>query len=241
MSCSVMDKELADYILLKMQSDYDRIADDFSATRSFPWTEMKDLVEEYVQAGDRILDAGCGNGRLVQLMQRKKVFYEGIDGSPRLIEIARKKYGDHFAVKNLTDLSDYPDNSFSLVFCIATFQHIPGEEYRKQVLANFKKVLLAGGLLIMINWNILNQAKFVPYLKKSGKLLSGLDKGDILYPWRSQKSEIINRYYHGFSPEELEDLLGQVDFKLVEQYYTKRGEKASAKDGYNLVTIADRN
>jgi len=101
-------------------------------------------------------------------------------------------------------------------------------------------VLLAEGLLIMINWNILNQSKFVPYLKKSNKLLPGLDKGDILYPWRSQKSEVINRYYHGFSSEELADLLTQVDFKPVDQYYTKRGEKTSAEHGYNLVTIASK-
>jgi len=236
-----MDKELADYILLKMQSDYDQIATDFSATRAFPWAEMKHLVEEYVQAGDRILDAGCGNGRLYQLVKDKKIFYEGIDGSPKLVDIAKQKYGDHFTVKNLVDLAEYPDNSFSLIFCVATFQHIPGAEYRKQVLRSFKRLLLNDSHLIMINWNILNQEKFKPYLKKSARMLPGLDKGDILYPWRSQKPRVVHRYYHGFSPEEMDNLLVEADLRSEKQYYTRQGQEVAPEQGYNLVTIARKN
>ncbi|MFC1721816.1 class I SAM-dependent methyltransferase [Patescibacteria group bacterium] len=235
-----MDIQLADYILRKMQTDYDQIADDFSATRAFPWAEMKNLVEEYVQGGDRILDAGCGNGRLYELVKDRSVSYEGIDGSPQLIAIAKRKYGDHFAVKNLIDLKGYKEGSFSIIFCIATFQHIPGGEYRKQVLQNFHRLLLPDGYLVMINWNIRHQTKFKPYLDKAKRLLGGgLEEGDVLYPWRSQ-AETVYRYYHGFDPEEMEGLLEETGFAVDEQYYTRRGDRVKPAQGYNLVTIAHK-
>jgi SAM-dependent methyltransferase len=236
-----MEKAVADYILQKMETDYDQIADDFSATRAFPWVEMKNLVAEYVQSGERILDAGCGNGRLYELVKDKPVFYEGIDGSSRLVALAEKKYGRHFAQKNLIATDTFSPNSFSLIFCIATFQHIPGADYRQQVLQNFYNWLLPGSYLIMINWNILVQPKFKPYLQKAKKLLGGgLDAGDIMYPWRSQNPEIVYRYYHGFSEKELGDLLTAVGFKMERQYYTRRGEEVSAAAGYNIVTIAHK-
>lgn len=234
-----MEKAVANYILQKMETDYDQIADDFSATRAFPWAEMKNLVAEYVQSGERILDAGCGNGRLYELVKDKPVFYEGIDGSSRLVALAKAKYGCHFSQKNLITRDSFPPNSFSLIFCIATFQHVPGAEYRQQVLQNFYNWLLPGSYFIMINWNILVQPKFQPYLQKAKKLLDGgLDDGDIMYPWRSQKPAVVYRYYHGFSETELNDLLTATGFKVVRQYYTRRGEEVDSQTGYNIVSIA---
>lgn len=235
-----MDKTFANYILQKTQADYDAIAADFSATRAFPWYEMKDLVEQYVKTGERVLDAGCGNGRLYELVKDKKVYYEGIDGSAGLIAHAKKLHGDHFTQKNLVELADYPEGSFSIVFCIATFQHIPGIEYRKQVLQNFYDILVPGGKLIMINWNILGQDKFSEYLSKKTQFSDKLDKGDIFFPWRSNPAKTIWRYYHGFSKDELESLLVSTNFSVTKQYYTKHGQESDFKTGYNLVTVASK-
>ncbi|EKD49368.1 MAG: hypothetical protein ACD_63C00168G0001, partial [uncultured bacterium] len=59
-----MDQDYAKYLLKKTQKDYDFLADEFSASRAFSWSEMENLAEKYVKRGDRVLDAGCGNGRL---------------------------------------------------------------------------------------------------------------------------------------------------------------------------------
>ncbi len=232
-----MEERFAQYLLRKTTEDYDHIASDFSATRAFPWAEMKDLVDDYVHNGERVLDAGCGNGRLYELLKDKHITYEGIDSSEKLIEIAIEKYGDYFKAMNLVDLSGLPRNAFSVIFCIATLQHIPSDSYRLQILKEFNRLLLPDSYLVMINWNIVNQEKFKPYLKDTAKQ-KALDQGDILLPWKARKPEIIYRYYHGFSEEELVDLLLQSDFDCEEQYYTKHGEKVSAQEGYNIVTIA---
>lgn len=202
---------------------------------------MRLLVERYVEIGDRILDAGCGNGRLYELLKNKKVVYQGIDGSDRLVAIATKRYGPYFIRRNLVDLAGLADQSFSLIFCVATFQHLPGEKYRLAVLNNFHRLLLSGGYLLMINWNILHQEKFRPYLQKSRSFFKkgNFDEGDFLYPWKTTFPPIY-RYYHGFSEEELSGLLRRSGFETEEQYYAKHGQRASAETGYNIITVAKK-
>src|SRR5690606_30478727 len=236
-----MDDEFADYLLRKTEADYDQMASDFSTTRAFPWEEMRFLVEQYVETGDRILDAGCGNGRLYELLKKEKVTYQGIDGSRRLVAIANKRYGPYFTRHNLIDLSGLPDQSFSLIFCVATLQHIPGEKYRLAVLNNFHRLLLPKGYLLMINWNILQQDKFKPYLQKSNGLFQKgkFDEGDFLYPCKTTLPPIY-RYYHGFSEEELSGLLRRSGFEPEEQYYAKHGQRASASTGYNIITVGKK-
>ncbi len=229
-------------MLRKTEDDYDKMASDFSTTRAFPWEEMRLLVDQYVETGDRILDAGCGNGRLYELLKEKNVRYQGIDGSKKLVAIANERYGAKFNRHNLIDLSNFPEESFSLIFCIATFQHIPGEKYRLAVLNNFHRLLLPNGCLVMINWNILHQEKFQPYLQKSQGLFrtAKFDAGDFLYPWKAS-IPVIYRYYHGFSAEELTGLLQRSNFSLEEQYYVKQGQRATEATGYNIITVAKKN
>ena len=45
---------------------YNKIAKLFSKTRKFLWYDLEPLVK-YTKNGDKILDLGCGNGRLYQL------------------------------------------------------------------------------------------------------------------------------------------------------------------------------
>jgi 2-polyprenyl-3-methyl-5-hydroxy-6-metoxy-1,4-benzoquinol methylase len=43
-----------------------------------------------------LLDVGCGEGWLAPELAKKKIEYLGIDGSAKLIEIARDRHGPHF-------------------------------------------------------------------------------------------------------------------------------------------------
>ena len=86
-----MDREVALKILDDVRQSYDKIAEDFSRTRYSIWKEFKPLGQ-YAKDGDKILDLGCGNGRLIELFQGKNIEYAGIDNSEKLIEIAHQKY-----------------------------------------------------------------------------------------------------------------------------------------------------
>ena len=85
-----MEREYAKYILNKTKEDYSLIADDFSRTRSFAWDELKLLVQ-HITPGDKVLDLGCGNGRLLQIFEDQDIEYIGIDNSEKLIKIAKIK------------------------------------------------------------------------------------------------------------------------------------------------------
>jgi SAM-dependent methyltransferase len=55
-----------------------------------------------------VLDLGCGEGWLAPEFQSRQISYLGFDGSSKLIEIARKKYGPHFEHHSYDDMIQKP-------------------------------------------------------------------------------------------------------------------------------------
>jgi len=237
----------------KTKRDYDEIAEEFSATRKTMWPELADL-DKYVKAGDKVLDIGCGNGRLFgYLLERVKNFsYVGIDVSEKLIDIAKgftwrlilqedaQPPSVDFKVFNGINIP-YPTNSFDAVFCLATLPHLPCEELRLKFLQNIKKAVKPGGLLIITCWNlwqfkfISNQIKMIANFitdKISGKGRYGW--GDFYIPWRKRDGKIIHRYYHSFTQKELSSLLKKSGWEIKELGYKKRH---NAKN-FNLFAVA---
>ncbi|MFA5994708.1 MAG: methionine biosynthesis protein MetW, partial [Parcubacteria group bacterium] len=86
-----MKKRTVDKIIGQIEAGYDQMAEKFSGTRSFFWPDL-DFIKNYIKEGDRVLDFGCGNGRLLEILQEKKMQYYGVDVSQRLIALAQAKY-----------------------------------------------------------------------------------------------------------------------------------------------------
>lgn len=235
-----MNPKLIEKILKKTREDYNLIADEFDATRPFPWKEMEVLAKKYIREGDEVLDAGCGNGRLFQIVQKEGARYKGIDFSSKLVSKAKERYGDFFKVQDFTDLSNFKDHSFDVVFCVASLQHVPSEWLRHKAIYEFTRVLKPSGKLILINWNLKNFSKFKGTVLKYAILnffgFSSMDPGDVFIPWKL-KDQIVQRYYHIFSKVEIKRLFKKAKLRLKELYYTSKGEKADAKTGFNFVAI----
>ena len=108
---------------------------------------LDNIVKSVFSRNKRILDAGCGEGHLLQRLHNfKDNEYYGIDVTPIAIEHAKLRCP--FAKIKTGNLLEtgYDDNFFDVVICTEVLEHIP---QFKLVLREFKRIVKPGGLLII--------------------------------------------------------------------------------------------
>ena len=209
---------------------YDNIAPAFSASRSYVWPDLWPFME-YIKDGDRVLDLGCGNGRLLMLLAEKSVEYLGVDFSEKLIEQARVNRPDkEFAVMDALDLK-LPDDAFDVVICVSVLNHIPLDKQNLFV-ANVKRVLKPGGVLLMANWNLWN------IFNKKSVWFNGLKK-DVMTTWKGG-GENEPLYYYAFTRRALKKLLERGCLVVEQSFYSRKGKRTHGLFGHNIITIVKK-
>ena len=235
-----MDEKLAKELLEKVRNDYDLIAEDYSASRPSVWKELN-IFSDLLKDNDRVLDLGCGNGRLLKLFSGKKIDYLGVDNSEKLLEIAKKLHPEQKFL--LADALNLPlsDNFFEAVFSIAVLHHMPSKELRLKFFQEARRVLKPGGILVLTVWklNFFGRKTFFLLLRYSLLkifALSKLDFGDLLVPWADK----TKRYYLYFTKGELISLAEKSGFKIKEIGSLKgiKGYKGFSRS--NLYLIAEK-
>lgn len=224
-----MDSKTTKNLLQKVRQDYQTTAQEFSDTRFRIWRELKNF-QKYLKPNDKILDLGCGNGRLYELFKNQSMDYTGADNCQALIDLAKKKY--HSAKFIFADALNLPfeNNEFDAVFSVAMLHQIPSQELRIKTLSEIKRVLKNNGILILTCWN-LRQLKLILKYKLWNLIIGfkkkNLDIGDVFIPWKSRNGKVIQRYYHAFTLKELNRIVKKSNFKIIN--YTKNN---------NLIIIA---
>lgn len=100
-------------------------------------------------ASARIIDYGCGYGRLTGLAQQQGFTnIEGVDTSASLIERARQNHPDlTFRVLPDPPLLPYPDASIDAVLLVAVLTCIPTNHGQRRLITELGRVLRPGGVL----------------------------------------------------------------------------------------------
>ena len=100
-------------------------------------------------ASARIIDYGCGYGRLTGLAQHQGFTnIEGVDTSASLIERARQNHPDlTFRVLPDPPLLPYPDASVDAVLVVAVLTCIPTDDGQRQLITELGRILRPGGVL----------------------------------------------------------------------------------------------
>jgi 2-polyprenyl-3-methyl-5-hydroxy-6-metoxy-1,4-benzoquinol methylase len=223
-----MDKQTQKELLEIVRRNYEEIASDFNETRKKNiWPILSELAEA-VKDGDKILDVGCGNGRLLAALAGKKVLYTGLDQSEKLLAFARENYPQgKFELGNLLELSQFNEINFDHVFCLAVLHHLPGSDLRLAALRQLKNKIKDDGRIIVTVWNLWSQPKFRKLITRYGLLKlvkkNKMDIGDILFSGFSGSQ----RYYHAFTRYELKKIAHQAGLK-PEKFY---------KDEYNYYLV----
>jgi len=99
--------------------------------------------------GKRILDAGCGDGRVSYELIKNGADVFGIDFSRRAIEFAKLLVTEaEFHVGDLKALADFKDEFFNGVVMLEVLEHMPVQEM-SACLKEINRVLIDGGKFVV--------------------------------------------------------------------------------------------
>ncbi|HEY7595480.1 MAG TPA: class I SAM-dependent methyltransferase [Actinophytocola sp.] len=99
----------------------------------------------------RVLDFGCGAGRLSQALAEHADEVVGADVSPPMLDVARELDESGrctFVLNESDDLGQFPASSFDLVYSELVLQHLPPSVI-DGYLAEFVRVLRPGGVALL--------------------------------------------------------------------------------------------
>jgi SAM-dependent methyltransferase len=131
---------------------YDQHAEDFwEGTKDHDVSQNIEALLKYIEAEPpfTILDFGCGPGRDLKTFSDLGHIAIGLEGSPRLAEMARAYSGCEVWQQDFLKL-DLPAGCFDGVFANAALFHVPGQELPR-VLRELHATLKPRGVLFSSN------------------------------------------------------------------------------------------
>jgi len=225
-----------------VQKFYNEAGKYFSKTRQRKlgedanWKELKPYLKK-LKSGMKVLDLGCGNGRLLTGI-KTEVNYLGIDFSKTLLSEAKKLHPNYkFIQGNIVDdqlWQEIGETKFDAIFCVATLHHLSDKKQHLKVLREIEKHLKNNGFAYISVWNLWQKK----YLKYHLDLKTKIRNPRWVYipfmkRWR--------RFCFTFDKAYLVSLINQTNLKIKKVFYAdKVGQKTSWWQGRNLVIVVTK-
>jgi SAM-dependent methyltransferase len=124
------------------------------ARRDLRPVEVMLLVRYREALSGRVLELGCGAGRLTGYLAELASVAHGVDISPAMVDHCRRAYPRAiFSEGDLRDLSAFDPGSFDVVVASYNVVDVLGDRERRAALEGMHRALAAAGLLMMSSHN----------------------------------------------------------------------------------------
>lgn len=231
-----MEERVVQELLALNHSFYQRFAAPFAASRSRPQPGFHELVKWITEPCERLLDVGCGDGRLGRFVRQEREVgeYVGVDFSSGLLALAGAAGPGLFKERDLS-APDCLDGTgeFDTIVCLATLQHIPGLENRQRLVLEMAQHLRPNGRLLISNWQFMDnerQRNKVVAWSRIGLDESDVEPGDYLLTWKREGYGL--RYVSYIDCDEVLALVSTAGL-VVDQEFRSDGREGDL----NLYTI----
>jgi len=236
-----MNHETVEQLLALNRRFYAAFARPFADSRTLSDPALTSILPHIPQRA-RVLDVGCGNGRLACLLdqQRPGAAYVGIDGVPELVALARQATSQLDAISTTFHVVDVTQPEWSVaaggpfdcVVILAVLHHIPSFDLRQQVVRESARRLAPGGRVLLSTWQFLDserQRRKIVEWAEVGISEAQLEPGDYLLDWQREGRGL--RYCHLVDGDEVARLAAGSGLAVRESF------RAGGKEG-NLSLFA---
>jgi len=203
---------------------------------------VKGLLEPF--AGQAILDAGCGDGRLCYELKDLKVRVTGVDQSLAALSFARAFNPNiNFQMDNLAtmDLKE----KFDAIILMETIEHIPTAKILK-VFQNLQRHLKPGGMLL-----ITTPSKNLPLQPKHYQHFSSKELESILCPlfskvtvsgymkdnWQMTVFKLLRNLLFLLYPLRVRIQPVRALYRFLPEFYRRYLAKGDPNDCFGLIAV----
>ncbi|MBD2292365.1 class I SAM-dependent methyltransferase [Anabaena sphaerica FACHB-251] len=152
-------------MMIKQEYEYQYQDNNLTNAHSFLMNPLLSILSEKSQPGAKILDLGCGNGSLSNVICQHGYEVVGMEESPSGVAIANNNFPNCRFIQGSIYDSSPPEleNAFDVVISVEVIEHL---FYPKELVKLARKFLKPGGYLILTT-------PYHGYLKNLALALSG--------------------------------------------------------------------
>lgn len=210
-------------ILKNLKDTYNQIASNHSHYYPTLWPGLKHHLKVHLsnlKANQKVLDLGCGHGRLLKNLPQD-INYTGIDFSSAWLNKARQNFPrQNFIQADLTNPQTWQNlGKFDAILAIALIHHLPKKSQQLFILKQAKKHLNNNGFILLTTWNLCQPKFLTQHLKSLPLKLKHLNLRFLKIPYKNTNQK---RFYTTLNPRYIKKLIHQAGLKINQQQKTSQ-------------------
>ena len=217
-----MNRKTKDFLRDLNQKFYATFAGEFANSRGRTEPGFERVLAQ-VEPGSRVLDLGCGHGRVAFLLPAG-CSYTGVDFSAEMlaqVDAGGQERAMRFVTADLLS-EDWPatvGSQYDWITIRAVLQHIPGYTARARILRQAAALLAPGGHIVLANWQFLAAKRLhrrIQVWSEVGLSEAEVETGDYLLDW--QRGGRGLRYVHLVDAAETARLAADAGLTITELF-----------------------